>query len=195
MKVNSDIMQNFIENNGMCYPYNEIRRTRQGFHTKWLILSCSNHGVLFRKNHYFALHTGTLDFDKTQELIVSRKGLPLCPYCSEILDCMEFWGRTISPTWYSEVLQRMVSMMESADSSSNVQLSRFNIFRDIIELRVNDMLHPDLFYNQADRDSYYVHWSLSFDEAYSHNICFFDICVDSFRVINRCLEHNSSMQI
>lgn len=179
MLTSTKSIKHFLDEHGEQYPYNEIRRTRQGLHAKWLITKCRNHGVFLQNNNYFVMRAGTVDFRTMQDLISSKQAVPVTPTYTEIIDCMEYWGRAIDSRWYEDVVKRIYRSNETIERND-----RFHAFFDCVSLRVEDILYHRLFNEDQHRYNCYFQFRLFFETSYGPGCSFFDIAVKSFQFID-----------
>ena len=171
---------------GATYPYNEIRATRQGFIATWLILEATQPTTIrFKAGTKLALHTSCVDNSTSTHLIVTKQGMPLPQDYSDIMDCMDWWGRTISPRWHENVTEYMYYKLKSGD-----KLSREKLFKQCIEFHISDRLNSELTINQESAPWIEQQWSYFFDRTYEFDSKdFFDCAVRSIQFMRNRVSH------
>ena len=93
--------RHFLERYKDTFPYNDVRVTRNGIHSKWLLLERNAPlGIRFYTGSLFAVLAQTIDAEIVKQLIISRRALPMPDDFSLLLDRMYFWGRSVSFHWY-----------------------------------------------------------------------------------------------
>jgi hypothetical protein len=125
----------FIAEKGDLYPYNEIRRTRNGIYPRWILFCAKSPQALFCHNGIHLLPTATLSNELIQEIIVREDGIPLPNDYNDIAYCMEHWGRGIDGRWYQDVLHLMESFLREPEG-----LTRCQLYYDCIYLIVERKL-------------------------------------------------------
>ena len=168
---------------GDAYPYNEIKATRHGFFTSWLLLE--NRCQEPRSKHC-TLRTSSLENDTVTLLIVTRQALPLPQDYCDVLDCMDWWGRRISQRWYEVVLEMMF-----LDLSSGQKVDRECLFKNCISFRMNEMVNEAI---NVDPAWLMLCWHNLFDNTYMYDTKdFFGCAVKSIQWIRFKIEHDQQL--
>lgn len=118
-------------------------------------------------------------------LIATKKAFHLPPDYDEVMDIMDWWGRTISPKWHGTILE--VFYFDLSDKKNKV--NRESLFKQCISERVVEMLEV-LTINAWVVPWIYQRWSYFFDETYNKETRdFFGCCVKSIRFVRDNIEH------
>ena len=88
---------------GGSSPYKELRKTRSGYHSKWLLLKSPKPQSIRRTRGYFAVQACCFPKQVQHEIIMSKSGLPIIPEYEDIMECMETWGNGMSHEWAQDV--------------------------------------------------------------------------------------------
>ena len=145
------------------YPYNEIRTTRQGFLTSWLLVRIhQGEQPRFRpRRRKQAIHTSSLDKDTVTHLIVSGQALPVPQDYCDVLDVLDWWGRRISQSWYESVVEMMY-----CDLYNGQKVDRGCLFKNCISFHMNDMADDAV---GLDRSWIILCWHNFFDHTYMYD--------------------------
>jgi len=93
MKLSTTTIKAFMEQHNSSYPYSDIPCTRQGYHSKWLLVtSKSKQGICLRKEGYYVIKSSCLSHDNVQNIIIAGDGIPLPAEFAEVVDGLETWG-------------------------------------------------------------------------------------------------------
>ncbi|CAB9504857.1 expressed unknown protein [Seminavis robusta] len=88
------------------YPYNELRKTRQTYKLKYVLLEDQTDRE-DPKTQYYLVKTRYLSSGILEQLIMEGNALPMTPDQTWLLDEMFVWGVRHSNEWYSEVLAEL----------------------------------------------------------------------------------------
>ena len=176
---------------GTTYPYCDIPSTRNGFRVKWLLFEAKNRTVLFKRGSRYAVPASTLPMETATELIVKKKALPLPQDYADIMDVMDWWGRTVSPSWHATVLD----LMHFHLNGKNEKRSREYIFYRCIDHRVSEMLDT-LTINSEAAPAIMQQWISFFETTYKYETRdFFLCCVNSFRFVENKINHAQQVSL
>ena len=167
-----------MQQNKDAFPYCDVRKTRGSFHTKWILMSCRNNGILFRPTGVFLLRTGCLPLHVIQDIIVTKAGLPLPPDYSDVADCMEWWGASIRDQWRQKVLEFFYSSLSQKNPPG---LSRSEVFGACIfqwvDCSVRDDLEPWV------QNTIKLEWKCYYSSRCHIGQDFFFLAVDSMHFV------------
>ena len=195
MKVNTKRFREFYERVRDTFPYNNIRVTRNRFHTKWLLMySKTPSGILFYHKKYYPLLCTTLDSDIVQYIIITEQGIPLPHDISVLMDCMFYWGRSLSGPWYDKTLE-LINFYISCSDLNVSTFSATELYFDVIQMRVvllinNHFAHGNSFVVEG----WMEHYRSLIDRGITD---FFELAVSSFQYTKRAideLEHDSDTE-
>ena len=93
----------FASEVGTQSPYKDLRKTRAGYHSKWMLLKTHKPQSIRRSGGYFVLQSSCVPKDVQHKMIMSKSAVPVPPKYEQILECMETWGNGISHFWAQEV--------------------------------------------------------------------------------------------
>jgi hypothetical protein len=167
----------FVAENAGKYPYNQIFKTRQKFHVKWLLTRKENRGFIPRnKANYTAIPSSCIDEGLVQYLIITKQVLPIPPVMERIMDWMYCWGRAIDGHWYNKVVDWLHFLVVN-----KIHLSDNIVLRDCVEYRVRSMIrtmHTNL--QQHLCNMLIVEWRHYFNNEYANgHVDFFKLSVRS----------------
>lgn len=174
---------------GNVYPYNEIASTRTCFRTKWILVRAGGGetGILFSRSNLFPILSSCLDNNIATELIVNKKALPLPHDYIRIMDVMEHWGRTISPSWYRSVLSLFHYLLSIGSKVSHKLLTY-----ECVQHRVIEMLDSS---TNVNRPRILERWNVFFAETYLYySRDYFACCVQSFMFVRNVVAEQQQEQ-
>lgn len=173
------------------FPYCEIPSTRHGFRVKWLLFDVPKSTVLFKRSTKYAVPASSVgDMEAATDLIVKKQALPLPNDYADIMDVMEWWGRTVSPLWHQTVLDLMYYNLKNERN-----ISRENLFYRCIAHRVEDMLNS-LTINSDAAPAIMEQWIAFFENIYKYETKdYFGCCVNSFRFVENKVEHAQQVSV
>ena len=193
MKIDSGFKE-FYERVKSCFPYNDLKVTRNRFHTKWLLMSCkTNPCILFYHAKVYPLLCTTVEAEVVQHLITTQQGLPLPPDFSAVMDCMFHWGRSISWSWYERTLE-LINFYLGTSDLDRATFKATQLYLDIIQMRVLQLIR----YHFRNGHSYITEEWLKYYRAMvqSGKTEFFQLAVSSFQytsaLIDECVEDTSA---
>jgi len=178
----------FVEEYGGNYPYCDVLLTRTSFHTRWLFMYGTNHGIVHAGPlpSWKAVPTSVFDKGTVQQLIVSGQALPAPREMCDILDCVDYWGRALDPEWYFKMVELMASWC-SDGFAPNTEL----LLGQCIQMRVRRML--DQYSGMPWLDGTHgseleVKWLAFFleefhDRGHSNSKDFYQLCVVSIHFV------------
>ncbi|CAB9500723.1 expressed unknown protein [Seminavis robusta] len=105
------------------YPFNEIRKTRQSYELKYVLLMDETDRAN-RYSQYFCLKVKYLPSVMIEQLIMEEKAVPMTPDMTWILETMTGWGVRQSSEWYHEVLALLALTVEEGDPVTKKELCR-----------------------------------------------------------------------
>jgi hypothetical protein len=107
MTISKEVLTTFAKEKNNVFPWSAIKKTRNAYHTKWLLFRANSvHGISNNRTRgFFVLPTAALPSHQVQLFIVTETAFPLPPDHSEIVDSMEWQGRSIDPEWEQDIFQ------------------------------------------------------------------------------------------
>ena len=75
-------------------------------------------GSLFRPRNLFVVPSSCMRKDHVQELIFSKEAVPLPLDYDDIMDVMEWWGRSVSGTWQQSAMKLLFDSITTNHSMS-----------------------------------------------------------------------------
>ena len=149
MRITASIhFRDFLDANNNKYPYNEMRKTRNSYVCKWVLLKSSTRQaaqVQSVQTEYKAVLTSSFPSCILEEFLVRESALPLTPHLNPIMDDMEVWGRSRSYDWYCDVLNLLAHTIRRGVSVQGKKIMRY-----CIEYEVKALIYSRLpFYSPA----------------------------------------------
>jgi hypothetical protein len=165
--------------NSNVYPYSNLKATRNSFYCKWVMVK----GEQMDLDVYFPVLANSLPNGLLLDLISSCNGRPFPPELCDIMDCMYWWGKTISYEWYEdsieflgealwkdeqeykELVRTLISMQVRAliyeyfhGASMAAELLHFNW---LVWFNATYRIAPKSFHGMAKYSFEYVNWSIA----------------------------------
>jgi hypothetical protein len=142
MVVSKEVFRAFMADKGNSYPYNAIRKTRNGIYPKWVLLASSQPHALFRRNGFHLLPTSCLSNQGIQNITVSGEGIPLPPEYDQVIWSMQYWGASYDGLWYQEVLSFIHSLLIDGE-----EMDEQYLFFDLVYLLFKKKLSAVFFHH------------------------------------------------
>jgi len=98
MRCSKDSFDRFANGQGTLYPRNRIKKTRNSYLCKWIILTGPTTS-LWNKNIHHVLATSALPNGYLTSLIVDEVAIPVPPELDDVIDTMDYWGVRVSGQW------------------------------------------------------------------------------------------------
>ena len=136
MFVSKDTFEFFCNTWGAEYPYCELKKTRNRYYIKWVILCGSKSSIPRQRTPLEAVLSSSFDKDTLQHLLLSKQAMPLTPSMSDIMDWMSSWGRSKSNTWYEDVVELFMFYCQE-----KIPVSDKRLVEDVISLKVKEQCH------------------------------------------------------
>jgi hypothetical protein len=164
------------------FPYNKVCVTRRSIYSKWLLMeSKSQAGIMFYTGRLYVMLAQTLDQEIVQRLICSCKLLPMSDDFTTVMDCMYFWGRSISFQWYRKTLELFNFYLRYGDLK-RATFRTTDLYCDVICIRVLQQIHM-LF--AGGNSTILEAWSEHYNEQIqSGETDFFMLAVSSFQFLS-----------
>jgi hypothetical protein len=174
----------FYERHKYMFPYNEVCVTHCSIYSKWLLVEFkSQAGIMFYTGRLFVMLSQTMEQEIVQHLIYTRKALPLPEDLSTVMDCMYFWGRTISFQWYQ--YRKMLELCNFYLRYGDIERTTFrttDLYHDVICIRVLQCIYMSFAGGNA---TIYDAWSEHYSERInSGETDFFMLAVSSFQFLS-----------
>ena len=186
MKVDTKRFKEFYERVRDTFPYNNIRVTRNRFHTKWLLMRCkTNPGILFYHKKYYPLLCTTLEADIVQQIIITEQGIPLPHDISVLMDCMFHWGRSLSGPWYDKTLELINFYVNCSDLNGSTFCAT-QLYFDVIQMRVVHLISDHFAHgNTFITEGWMAHYRSLIERGTTD---FFELAVSSFQYTKAAIE-------
>ena len=182
MRINGSRFREFHERVKDQFPYNDLKTTRTSYRAKWLLMSCkTDPGILFYHVKFYPLLCSTLDVKCVQELIITKKGIPLpADFCS-VLDCMFHWGRSLSWSWYNKSLELMNYYLTMSDLN-RAEFKETDLYLDVIQMRVLQLINHHFEHGNSSMSEDWLQYYRGLVNSGERD--FFSLAVASFRYTN-----------
>jgi hypothetical protein len=173
----------FLQANGSKFPYSDVRKTRQKFHVKWLMLYSNSREAAGCESHCFIVPSKAFKDSTVQRMILTKEALPLPPIMCHIARYMECWGRGVSTIWHHRVLDTLCFFMQEG-----MALSDEAVLHDCVEFRIRHMVVSRIDNFQGNLQL--VHnilnqWNAYFSVLYKHHTQdFFQLARLSFQYVD-----------
>ena len=189
MTVSKAVFSAFLEANRSVFPYKDIRCTRTAYHPKWILfLSPCFTGSLNRPRNYFLLHVSCVSKSEVQQLIVSKAAYPLPSDYDEVIDVIDWWGRSLSGRWQQEVLTLVHRSL-----STNKSMTRYCLMRESLELLLIALMDGYSVNNHEARASLLAAFQSCFQIMYemtSGEYIFRELAVKTIHFFNTNITHH-----
>jgi len=180
MKVCRAAIKWFMEENQDVYPYNDVPKTRQGYHPKWLLtMSINTENIVWRRMGYYVIKASCLNHGNLQNMIMDGDAIPLPAEFGEVVDSLETWGAFHWVGWLEHSLHLMHEYLKEDNMYGGVAPNKMRLFHDIILLHVQREL---LFYwlsGTAQHNRVMENWNTYFWIRCRETYSFHELAVDS----------------
>lgn len=133
--VSPKVYREFLQANGSKFPYSDVRKTRQKFHVKWLLLYTNSREAAGCESHCFIIPSKAFNDDTVQHMILTKEALPLPPIMCHIARYMECWGRGVSTIWHHRVLDELRLFLQEGMAVSDEK-----VLHDCVKIRIWQMV-------------------------------------------------------
>ena len=128
MKVDLSEFQIFLRRNGNKFPYSQIRKTRSTVYVKWIVLAAGQ--------SFVNLPSMSLDKPTLNHLIVTQQAWPLPTDMGDIIDYMEWQGRSEDAVWYHNVVDWIAFICREGIKRDHLGL----LYDCVVALRVRRLI-------------------------------------------------------
>ena len=151
MRFSTASFDKFLESKSNAPPYNMVKSTRDGFRTKWLLFQVEH--IQYweddvsreRSGGGFVLPTIAMSNEKVQEIIMDGSAYPLPDHYSEVVDSVDWLGRSIFPDWEQRLYSQWVHHFKNPEEiPPQCYINSAQFFYDSIELLINHILYNSL---------------------------------------------------
>jgi len=133
MKLSSTAIKTFVEQHKDIYPYNDVPKTRQGHHPKWLFaMSRNKEGQVWRQLGYYVIRASCLNHENIQNLIIDGDGIPLPADFAEVVDSLGTWGVTKHICWPHKSLMVIHEHLKEDNMHGGVVPKKMRLSHDCI---------------------------------------------------------------
>jgi hypothetical protein len=167
----------FVKANGERFPFNDIKRTRTSFITRWILVR--SHGaseVRYRPSNVFGVRTSCFTNAHLQSTIVSGNGIPVPPDFCDVLDCMEFWGRAVCARWEQDVISMFWDYLRPR--GLDITIGRGDLFYDCIMLLMERKLNNYVFYH-IEKVQILQQWQAFYGQRFVTTKNYFELATES----------------
>ena len=130
MKVSFTEYQVFLRAHGRRFPYNQVKKTRNSFHTKWLLLA--------NVDKYIAIPSHCIDNQTQNHLIITYQALPTTQDMDPIIEHMERWERS-DPVWHRQVIDWIAFICREG-----VKRDQYGLVYDCVAFKVRKAIYQHI---------------------------------------------------
>ena len=179
-------LQYFCDKWGGDYPYCELKKTRSMYYFKYLILYSPNKGneIPRRRTVYDVVLASSFDKETLQHLLVSKKGTPLTPSMTSVMDWMYCWGRHKSLAWFEDTVELFAFYCHE-----KIRVGDKELLREVVALKIKQQCHVAFNGTVLLGWSTYNEWSDWFDYQFDYvTEDFFDLARTSINHANDLIQ-------
>ena len=189
MKVCRAAIKWFMEENQDVYPYNDVPKTRQGYHPKWLLtMSKNKDGQVWRQMGYYVIRSSCLNKENLQNLIMDGDGIPLPADFAEVVDSLETWGVSKQSCWLCKALRVMHEYLKEDNMYGGVAPTKMRLFHDCILIAVQRKAQINFGSNSANYNRVLENWNTYFWVRCREEHSFFYLAYDSLHCADEMID-------